>query len=87
MLFVWIFLYAHSAHHFLSKKVKKYEADFFKKYDDELLDYCFGRDLVICPTCREVYVVSCLEEQLTTEWCCACCGQHFEETPTHTIKR
>ena len=82
---VWIILdsvYAHA-----KKYATRLEKDFFQKYDDDLLDYCMHRELVICPTCRTAYCVDCLEEQFETEWVCACCGQKFEETPTHTIKR
>lgn len=71
----------------VKKVVDKKEQAFLAKYDDELLDYCLQRELIICPSCRTAFHCTCIEEQLNTEWQCSCCGQKFEETPTHTIRR
>ena len=66
--------------------VGRKEKSFLKKYDSILLDYCLEREIVVCPTCRTAWEVTCLEEQMEVEWKCHCCGQKFKETPTHTIK-
>ena len=65
----------------LDKAVKREESLINLK----TLDYCFVRELVICPRCRTSFRIETYDQQFTTEWQCSCCGCTFEETSTHTI--
>lgn len=55
-----------------------------RKQDDDLLSYCIGRVLVICPRCRSRFEVARLEEQMNTVWECEVCHTRFREYATHT---
>jgi hypothetical protein len=58
-----------------------------RQQDDALLSYVLDRIHVICPDCRGVTDVTCLEEQMNTTWQCAACGCQFREFPHHTAKK
>ena len=55
-----------------------------KKHDEALTDYCLGRILIICPSCRGTFETVTFEEQMTTAWHCAACCCRFVEHPHHT---
>lgn len=58
-----------------------------REQDSALLEYLLNREFVICPDCRSMFEVSCLEEQMNTHWCCKICGCEFVECPHHVAKR
>jgi hypothetical protein len=57
-----------------------------RQQDSELLEHLLFREHVICPDCRSVFAVTCLEEQMNTTWQCAVCKCKFKELPHHTAK-
>jgi len=58
-----------------------------REQDSELLEHLLNREFVICPDCRNMFEVSCLEEQMNAHWRCEICGCEFVEYPHHVAKR
>ena len=70
----------------LKQSIKRSITQWRKDYDENILEYCVNRTIIVCPTCSSLYEVKDLDEQLNTEWTCTVCGQSWEETPTHDVK-
>jgi tRNA(Ile2) C34 agmatinyltransferase TiaS len=71
----------------IASEAERARAFFLRKQDDELLEHLLSRTHVICPDCRLMFEVRCLEEQFNTQWRCAACGCQFREYAHHTAKR
>lgn len=71
----------------VQQKLKNDLRNWKDDYDIEILDYCLGRTVIICPRCSNAYAVKDLDEQLNTDWRCSQCNTRWEETPTHDITK